>query len=323
MTKLLTIAIPTFNRALLLDRQLEWLSSTVEDYKTQCEIIVSDNCSSDNTSKIVSQWKSKLTAITFRAYRNNENIGAIRNITKCIDLAEGEYVWVISDDDEIENSAIEKIVKNLQSYPNLGLAVLNFSGISVDTGELLFSQRYITIKDDFFSDGKSFFEKYLAIEYGGLVLTSALVCKTSFAQKAISQWKSGSENLLFQLYISAFCAKEGSAILIKDSLVKWMSGRAFFQGDPNFTIQMHLKDHQSIYLKLAQIGYSQKLCRDLTTRRFLNIEWLSLVVKMLIKYPIRSAKSLSETFVVLWSFWFRQISPKPGNTHFVGEMNNK
>ncbi|GCL41722.1 glycosyl transferase family protein [Dolichospermum planctonicum] len=47
MQKLLTIAIPTYNRAELLDKQLTWLSRAIKGFKTECEILVFDNCSDE------------------------------------------------------------------------------------------------------------------------------------------------------------------------------------------------------------------------------------------------------------------------------------
>ena len=53
MQKLLTIAIPTYNRAALLDKQLAWLATAIKGWESECEIIISDNCSTDNTPGVV------------------------------------------------------------------------------------------------------------------------------------------------------------------------------------------------------------------------------------------------------------------------------
>lgn len=47
MNKLLTIVIPTFNRAILLKQQLTWLAKAIKGFESECEIIISDNCSTD------------------------------------------------------------------------------------------------------------------------------------------------------------------------------------------------------------------------------------------------------------------------------------
>ena len=101
MTKLLTIGIPTFNRAQLLDRQLAWLAQAVKGFESECEIIVSDNCSSDDTPEVVKKWQSVFSDTALKLNRNSENVGAIRNIAYCINEATSKHVWVISDDDVV------------------------------------------------------------------------------------------------------------------------------------------------------------------------------------------------------------------------------
>ena len=61
MSKLLTISIPTYNRAQMLDRQLKWLAFELMGYEDDCEIIISDNCSPDNTEEILEMWKAALS----------------------------------------------------------------------------------------------------------------------------------------------------------------------------------------------------------------------------------------------------------------------
>ncbi|MFM8003979.1 MAG: glycosyltransferase family 2 protein, partial [Dolichospermum sp.] len=87
MNKLLTIAIPTYNRAELLDKQLTWLSKAIKGFETECEILVSDNCSTDHTQSIISKWQNILKNITFKSNKNHENIGVMRNIFYCLSAA--------------------------------------------------------------------------------------------------------------------------------------------------------------------------------------------------------------------------------------------
>jgi len=57
VNKLLTIAIPTFNRATLLDRQIAWLAKIIKEFESECEIFISDNCSIDNTQDVIKKWQ--------------------------------------------------------------------------------------------------------------------------------------------------------------------------------------------------------------------------------------------------------------------------
>ncbi|NEQ25134.1 MAG: glycosyltransferase, partial [Microcoleus sp. SIO2G3] len=79
MNKILSICIPTFNRAEELDNQLTWLFKEIKGFEDECEVIVSDNCSSDNTQEVVEKWRSLFCQTTFKSNRNQENVGWMRN----------------------------------------------------------------------------------------------------------------------------------------------------------------------------------------------------------------------------------------------------
>jgi glycosyltransferase involved in cell wall biosynthesis len=104
----LTIAFPTYKRAALLDRQLAWLSRALTGHEAACEVFISDNASPDETPAVVGRWREALAArgATVRSHRNAENVGAIRNIARCITSARGRYVWTVGDDDVIEDGTL-------------------------------------------------------------------------------------------------------------------------------------------------------------------------------------------------------------------------
>jgi len=87
MNQLLTIGLPTFNRSQLLDKQLAWLAQSIQGFESNCEIIISDNCSTDNTPEVIKKWQTTFQNTTLKLNRNIENIGPIRNIAYCISEA--------------------------------------------------------------------------------------------------------------------------------------------------------------------------------------------------------------------------------------------
>jgi len=111
MSKLLTIAIPTFNRSALLDICLGRVCEEVAPFADAVEIIVSDNCSDDGTPGVVERHLAAGHAI--RYVRNAENIGAERNFIQCFELATGKYFHVIGDDDVLLEGALAKILRHL------------------------------------------------------------------------------------------------------------------------------------------------------------------------------------------------------------------
>lgn len=108
MTKpLLTLAIPTFNRAWCLRELLPLLLDQVKD-EPRIELIISDNASSDDTSSVVQAFVAR--GLPVRYIRNTHNIGPDANFLQCFEQARGRYVWLFSDDDLIIPGALKKIL---------------------------------------------------------------------------------------------------------------------------------------------------------------------------------------------------------------------
>ena len=110
--KLLSIAIPTYNRAGILNHALELLVSQLIDLKG-VELIISDNNSADNTRAIMESWKSRYPSLISVFYQKS-NTGFYGNFRKCKELAKGKYIWILSDDDHVVNGAIEKVYSVLR-----------------------------------------------------------------------------------------------------------------------------------------------------------------------------------------------------------------
>jgi glycosyltransferase involved in cell wall biosynthesis len=90
--KLVSVIIPTYNRAEYLQQAIE--SVMVQTY-TNFELLILDNCSSDHTSNVVSQFNDP----RIRYIRHLCNIGSSANWSYGVYLAKGEYVSILCDDD--------------------------------------------------------------------------------------------------------------------------------------------------------------------------------------------------------------------------------
>ncbi len=109
---LLTLAIPTYNRARFLSENLEVLCPQLID-EHRVELLICDNASPDRTPEIVSDFQSK--GLKIRYLRNSTNLGADANILRCFEEASGKYVWVFGDDDFIIPGAVAKILDLLEN----------------------------------------------------------------------------------------------------------------------------------------------------------------------------------------------------------------
>lgn len=122
---LLSICIPTFNRAHLLRSALWTLVPQVKECGDLVEVIVSDNASTDETPAVI-QWAGQ--HIPLRAHRNDENLGALANIFLLTNtLAQGEFCWILGDDDLLRDHAVSSVLKVIQAYPELDYIFVNHS----------------------------------------------------------------------------------------------------------------------------------------------------------------------------------------------------
>lgn len=115
MNPLVTIAIPTYKRA--DDYLKQTLESAVSQTYQNIEIIISDNCSPDDTEKVVKSFNDS----RIRYIRHKENIGPANNFNFCVNEAKGVYFQLLQDDDLIDKDFIESCVRALSGHTNVGL----------------------------------------------------------------------------------------------------------------------------------------------------------------------------------------------------------
>lgn len=120
MKPILSICIPTYNRAPYLKESLLRLTRQIKELpdSTLIELLVSDNCSPDTTEQIVTQFIEEGNAIQY--YKNAKNEGMDGNFLRCIERSQGKYVWLLGDDDYLVDGALDKILTVLKG-PEIGV----------------------------------------------------------------------------------------------------------------------------------------------------------------------------------------------------------
>ena len=113
---LLTIAIPTFNRAAQLEGLLLALEAQVAGVPG-VEVLVSDNGSPDRTPEVIASAVARFrrAGATLRAFRQPSNIGSDANFAFCFKHAAGHFFWMCGDDDLIVPNAVAEVLQLLQT----------------------------------------------------------------------------------------------------------------------------------------------------------------------------------------------------------------
>ena len=115
-TPLVSICIPAYNAALTIKQTLD---SVLKQTYSNIEVLVVDNCSTDNTKEIVRSFAD----VRLKLIENEVNIGAWPNCDRCIELATGEYIAIYHADDVYESEMVQKQVEFLQTNAQAGVVL--------------------------------------------------------------------------------------------------------------------------------------------------------------------------------------------------------
>ena len=117
----ISIIIPVYN----VEKYLrECLDSCVNQTLEDIEIICVDDCSTDNSYKILEEYQQKDSRIRIFQQEENKKQGAARN--KGMEFATGEYVWFVDSDDYIDTKACQILYDAIKEF---NVDMLCFSAI--------------------------------------------------------------------------------------------------------------------------------------------------------------------------------------------------
>jgi glycosyltransferase involved in cell wall biosynthesis len=115
----ISLCIPQYNRIKYLIRNLEILSK--QTYKN-IEIVVSDDASTDNTKEEIDAY-NRFSRFPVVYYRHEKNVGYDANLRKSMELASGDYCFILGNDDTLfTDDVIERVVTFLiaNNLPEIG-----------------------------------------------------------------------------------------------------------------------------------------------------------------------------------------------------------
>lgn len=145
---LFSFAVPVFNGE---DTIADTLQSLVDECDEFSEIVVVDNCSTDDTAIIVESFAKQHKVV--RYIKNEKNLGYDRNFNNCMRFSKGEYVWLVGDDDVVREGALRRVREVINKYKALGFIYVNYAHVDRLTDEIT-RERGLDIQEDcFFESG--------------------------------------------------------------------------------------------------------------------------------------------------------------------------
>ncbi len=111
---LFTIATITYNSGKWVRQAIE---SVLASSFTDFELLISDDCSTDDTWEIIQQYNDP----RIRAWRNEKNMGEYPNRNKVLQQAKGKYILYVDGDDILYKDTLRNLSEYISAFPGAGM----------------------------------------------------------------------------------------------------------------------------------------------------------------------------------------------------------
>lgn len=113
MLKKVSVIIPAYNYAHVLPRAIKSVALQLAE---DCELIVIDDGSTDDTPQVISQLQNQFPGQIRTERKNNGGLASVRN--RGIELANSDWFIFLDADDEMVDGALKNICKHLEANPD-------------------------------------------------------------------------------------------------------------------------------------------------------------------------------------------------------------
>lgn len=140
---LISIVLPTYNGSKYIRESVEsCLSQTYKDF----ELIIVNDCSTDDTPAILEEYAKRDTRI--KLIHNNSNKKLPLSLNTGFDVAKGKYHTWTSDDNYYAPGALQTLIELLEKDPDTGFIYTDYTLID-DTGKVTGQRTFGDINEKF------------------------------------------------------------------------------------------------------------------------------------------------------------------------------
>lgn len=124
-----SLCIPTYNRSAHLENCLNSIILCNSQSELKFQVCVSDNNSDDETEDVVSRAQ---LVINIKYKKNKSNLGIPKNFINVVSMADGEFIWLIGDDDLLMPNAIADLYNLFDKNPLVDFFYVNSYHLNAD-----------------------------------------------------------------------------------------------------------------------------------------------------------------------------------------------
>ncbi len=259
---LISLCVPTFNRAGYLTQMLEQISCQIKaGLPAAVEVVISDNASPDSTQEVIQQFIAEHPEVRVQSLRQERNVGADANIYNAFRHATGDFIYILSDDDLFLPGALATAIDILKSHPTLNAVTLNIRSF-VDSPEEPRPQMLKLSADHLFTESDA------ALEFLGTFVTflSVILFRRSLIADRDYANRIGTSLLQSYVFLDVL-VNPGGLYVTQAPLIGIRDNNT---GGYNF-FEVFVTNFSQLLRHATQIGFSQA-----ATRRVLkgHLKWL-------------------------------------------------
>ena len=158
-----SVSVVTYNSSKTV---VETLDSIYNQTYEKLELIVSDDCSTDNTIEICREWieAHKERFVRTELLTVEKNTGVAANMNRAANACRGEWVKDIAGDDVLLPDCVETYVDYVKKNPEVVYMFANVDIFGGDEGDRAYWEDYFSIEREFFSWSNEKQYDYLTLE---------------------------------------------------------------------------------------------------------------------------------------------------------------
>lgn len=118
MTPRVSVIIPNYNHAPYLKQRI---SSVLNQAFQDFEVIVLDDCSTDNSSAVIEEFRSD-PRITHIIYNEQNSGSTFKQWNKGIDICSADIIWIAESDDFADQAFLSELMPEILACEDIGIA---------------------------------------------------------------------------------------------------------------------------------------------------------------------------------------------------------
>lgn len=177
---LVTVGVVTYNSSKYIIEALESVKNQTYEY---IELVVSDDCSTDNTVELVREWlkanKSRFKNVELLT--SEVNTGVAANCNRMRKVYHGEWRKDLAGDDVLDRRCVELNMKYVTDHPETQVVLSDSRVFYDDSNETYIQKPGIPVDDFFMQSAEEQFESLVKFEV--YLNPNTLFMKSSFIEK--------------------------------------------------------------------------------------------------------------------------------------------